>query len=259
MHTGAQEHARLLAERVRRVLSPEEMLETEFTPAMAVHTGPGFVGLAWQKLEGATELVAEKRSAQWRRRDLATLAGTLATLPQSVERPALVVLSGLPGGGKSHLAREISAHYPLAVLASDALRRSLVKRPTYSQKESARLFAAVHALLEDLLSRGVPALVDATNLKETHRQPLYEIAERTRAHLIVVEVQAADKIVRRRLNARRARQDPADISEATVEVYEMMREEAEPIEGPHIVVDTSGNNLGPAVDRIVTELVKASS
>ncbi|HMF87425.1 MAG TPA: DegV family protein, partial [Gemmatimonadaceae bacterium] len=241
MHAGAEDHARVLAERVKRVLSPEELLETEFTPAMAIHTGPGFVGLAWQAIARATEPAAGKQASDWRRRDLATLAGALATLPPSVERPALVVLSGLPGSGKSHLAREIVARYPLAVLASDALRRALVKRPTYSQKESARLFATVHALLEDLLSRGVPALVDATNLKETHRQPLYEIAERTRAHLIVVEVQAADKIVRRRLNARRARQDPADISEATVAVYETMREDAEPIEGPHIVVDTSGN------------------
>ena len=35
MHAGAPEHARVLAERVKRVLSPKELLETEFTPAMA--------------------------------------------------------------------------------------------------------------------------------------------------------------------------------------------------------------------------------
>ena len=169
------------------------------------------------------------------------------------------MLSGLPGSGKSHLAREIAARYPIAVLASDALRRALVKRPRYSQKESARLFAAIHALLEDLLRRRIPALVDATNLKETHRQPLYEIAERRGARLLVVEVQAADEIVRRRLNARRARQDPADISEATVEVYEMMRDEAEPITHPHIVVDTSVGDISAAVAYIIGELEKVTA
>lgn len=259
MHAGAPEHARELAERVRRILSPQELLETEFTPAMAVHTGPGFVGIAWQALERATEPAAGKQTSYWRRRDLATLAGALATLPPPVERPALVVLSGLPGSGKSHLAREITARYPLAVLASDALRRSLVKRPTYSQKESARLFSAIHALLEDLLRRGVPALLDATNLKEAHRQPVYKIAERTGTRLLVVEVRADDKIVRRRLNARRAREHPADIAEATVAVYQMMREEVEPITCPHIVVDTSADNFDPAVDRIVRELVNVRS
>jgi predicted kinase len=74
--------------------------------------------------------------------------------------------------------------------------------------------------------------------------------------LLVVEVRADDKIVRRRLNARRAREDAADDSEATMEVYEMMREEAEPIEGPHIVVDMSADDLGPPVDRIISELAR---
>jgi hypothetical protein len=57
----------------------------------------------------------------------------------------------------------------------------------------------------------------------------------------------------RRLNARRASENPADLSEATVAVYEMMREEAEPIERPHIVIDTSGD-VDEAVARIVAEL-----
>ena len=258
MHAGAPKHARLLAERVKRLLSPGELLETEFTPAMAIHTGPGFVGLAWQAIDGATEPAAGKQTSYRRRKDLATLASALATLPPSVARPALVMLSGLPGSGKSHLAREIVARYPLAVVASDALRRALVKRPTYSQKESARLFSAVHALLEDLLSRGVPAMLDATNLKEAHRRPVYDVAERTGARLLVVEVRARDKIVRGRLHARRAREDPADVSEATVEVYKMMREDAEPITRPHIVVDTSADHLGSSVDRIVSELARGS-
>ena len=254
MHAGALEHARVLAERVNRVLTPKELLETEFTPAMAIHTGPGFVGLAWQAIERATEPAAGKQSSHWRRRDLATLAGALATLPPSVERPALVVLSGLPGSGKSHLAREIAARYPLAVLASDALRRALVKRPTYSQQESTRLFAAIHALVEDLLRRGISALVDATNLKEAHRQPLYEIAERTRARLLVVEVQAHDEVIRQRLASRRAGGNPVDLSEATIEVYEMMREEAEPITRTHVVVDTASGDISAAVADIIGEL-----
>jgi DegV family protein with EDD domain len=253
MHAGVADRAKQLADRVRNAFAFAELLETEFTPAMAVHTGPGFLGLAWQTMEPVTGPVPAMAKGSRQALDVRTLRDALGAVPPPVERPVLVMLSGLPGSGKSHLAREIVARHPLAVLNSDALRRTLVKRPTYSQAESARLFTAVHALIEDLLRRGVLVLLDATNLKEAHRRPLREIAERTGARLLVVEVTAAEDVIRQRLTARRAREDPADISEATQEVYEMMREEAEPVDGPHIVVDADGD-IQTAVDQILGEL-----
>jgi fatty acid-binding protein DegV len=47
MHTGAPRRADLLAERVRERFNPAEVIVTEFTSVMAVHTGPGFVGVAF--------------------------------------------------------------------------------------------------------------------------------------------------------------------------------------------------------------------
>jgi predicted kinase len=185
------------------------------------------------------------------------LKTTLPAHPDPVKHPLLLVLSGLPGSGKSHLAREITRRHPFAVFESDALRKALVKRPTYSQQESARLFAACHALLEDLLSRGVPCLFDATNLKEAHRRPLYDISERTGARLLIVEVRAGEDVIRRRLEGRRLSENPGDRSEATRDVFESMRRDAEPIERPHIVVDTSAE-IGPAVEVVLRHLHGAS-
>jgi len=47
MHADAGERADELAELVRRRFSPAELFVTEFTSVMGVHTGPGFVGLAF--------------------------------------------------------------------------------------------------------------------------------------------------------------------------------------------------------------------
>ena len=47
MHTDAPEAARRLSEALCRELAPVELLQTDFTSVMAVHTGPGFVGLAF--------------------------------------------------------------------------------------------------------------------------------------------------------------------------------------------------------------------
>jgi DegV family protein with EDD domain len=46
MHSAAPDRAAELAAGVRTALHPVEMLVTEFSSVMAVHTGPGFVGLA---------------------------------------------------------------------------------------------------------------------------------------------------------------------------------------------------------------------
>ena len=266
MHADAPELAEELAELVRERLAPRELLITPFTSVMAVHTGPGFVGLAWQPVEPVSEIAAPEgigqRPHQGRARrsslarDVSILEAALGALPRPVERPPLIVLSGLPGSGKSHLARDIARRYPLALLESDALRKALIKRPVYSQKESARLFTACHALLGGLLSNGIPALLDATNLKEMHRRPLYSIAERAGARLLLVEVRAADEVARRRLEARLKAENPWDRSDATLDVYESMRGAAEPIERPHFVVDTSVDDLDQAVERIVGELAR---
>ena len=47
MHSAAREEAETLAERLRRDFDLGELLVTEFTPVMGLHTGPGFLGLAF--------------------------------------------------------------------------------------------------------------------------------------------------------------------------------------------------------------------
>lgn len=169
------------------------------------------------------------------------------------KRPALAVLVGLPASGKSRVAEELRARTGGAVLESDALRRLLFRRRTYSPLESRRLFDAVHAAIEELLAHGVSVILDATNVAEAERRPLYRIAERSGAKLVLVHVTAPNALVRRRL----ARRVAAGVSrsEADLDVYERMRERIEEIRRPHHVIDTSGD-LDPALDAVVKEMMK---
>ncbi|MBI4199444.1 MAG: ATP-binding protein [Chloroflexi bacterium] len=185
--------------------------------------------------------------------DARALLRHLPPLPAPARRPVVVVLSGLPGTGKSTFGKRLGQRVPLAVLESDALRRLLVRVPTYAAEESARLFDAIHQLIGELLGQRVPVLLDATNLVEAHRQQVYAIAEKHHALLLVVRLEAPRETVRQRL-ARRA-QDEAreDSSEAGWEVYERMRPSVETIQRPHLVIDTS-RDLEPAVSRLAQEV-----
>ena len=178
---------------------------------------------------------------------------TLGPLPPPVARPVLVALIGLPGAGKTTVARRIAGRFPLLVLESDELRRDLIPVPDYSQAESTRLFVAMHRLIAGLLARGVPVLLDATNLVEAHREPLRRLAREAGAKLVLVLVQAAPQVVRERLSRRLGTGLPRAGSEADWSVYLRMRETFEPVRGRHHTVDTAMDTW-PVLDQIVEEL-----
>ena len=195
----------------------------------------------------------ERRSARINaihRRDADRLEASLGCLPDPVERPGLVVLTGLPGSGKSHFARALARRYPAAILDSDGLRQVLFENPRHTAKEHGRLFPAMHALMDRLLAHGIPVIVDATNLKEANRRPYYEIADRRGAKVLLVRVWVPARTVRARLSKRTASPDPADRSNANMDVYEAMRKETERIRRPHVSVDASGD-LGPVLDKVL--------
>lgn len=198
----------------------------------------------------------EERSARMsviRNRDADRLEASLGRLSAPVARPPMVVMIGLPGSGKSHLAGAIAARVPAAVLDIDALRGALFEDPKHTAKEHGRLFPALHVLMDRLLARRIMVVVDATNLKETNRKPYYKIAAKHGAKVLLVRVWARTPIIHRRLLARAASPDPVDRSTATLEVYERMREGVQRVRKPHISVDTSAD-IRAAVDKIVALL-----
>ena len=182
--------------------------------------------------------------------DVQLLEESLGALPEPVAEPALIVVSGLPGTGKSHFCRELAERLPLLVLESDTLRKKFFPMPSYTAEESAWLFQAIHQLIAGLLRRGISLALDATNLSEQFREHLYSIANRQKARLIIVRVEAPPEIVYQRLQARVDKINPADKSDADWQVYQKMKPTVQQIKHNHFAVDTS-RDITPVLDKIV--------
>ena len=182
--------------------------------------------------------------------DVEKLRTSLGGLPQPQAGPALIVVSGLPGAGKSFLCHKLAEKLPFLILASDALRKILFPTPQHNEQENKRLFSACHGLIEELLKKGIPVIFDATNLLERHREYLYRAAERAGAKLILIWVEAPPEVVRQRLLAREKAAIPEYGSEAGWEVYNNMKPHMQRISRNHLVVDTS-QDIATAVDKIV--------
>ncbi len=187
--------------------------------------------------------------------DASYLLSRLPALPPSSGQPVMIMLSGLPGTGKSYFARRLASRCPVVILESDAIRKDLFSKPTYEPAEHVRTFAVLHSMAEDLLRRSISVLIDATNLIERNRRIFYNIAQRCGAKLIPVQTTAPSQLVRKRLDQRESSGDREGSSDAGWDVYLKLEPSMEPIVGEHYVVDTS-EDTQPLMDQVAHEANK---
>ncbi len=186
--------------------------------------------------------------------DTEQLLESLEQLPEPVVKPAFVVVSGLPGTGKSYFCRRLAERTPVIILESDVMRKALFPSPAYSMTESARLFQAIHHLIEHLLKKGIPLVLDATNLSERNREHFYHIAYQLDARLVMVRVEAPPEVVQERLRNRAdGTGSEEDQSEADWAVFQKMKTSVQKIRRHHFAVDTS-RDIAPVLDKVVREI-----
>jgi predicted kinase len=181
------------------------------------------------------------------------LAENTEPIPTPKSRPSIVIVSGLPGTGKTYFSQRLAERLPFLILESDALRKQLFPKPSYSAEESACLFRAIFRLMEELVTKGTPVILDATNLSEKNREPVYRIAERLNARLVPVRVTAPPELVRQRLRGRSG--DSDNKSDADWAIYQEMKPTEQRINRRHFTVDTS-RDITPVIDKIVKEITR---
>src|SRR5687768_17228484 len=105
--------------------------------------------------------------ARLRQEHVARIFNSVNARTSAVAQPALILMAGLPGSGKSTFARRLAEATGAIVLESDALRQLLFAGPTHQATESRALFAAMFEAAGRLLSNGHSVIIDATNLKRS--------------------------------------------------------------------------------------------
>jgi aminoglycoside phosphotransferase family enzyme/predicted kinase len=156
--------------------------------------------------------------------------------------PPLLVLHGLMGTGKTNIARFLREEFGWHVLSTDAVRKQLAgvgentrvyvpyNAGLYSPEMNQRTYEEVCYRAEHMLEAGFPVIVDGAFKRHEERAPLIDLAERTDAKLLFLEVTCDPAEQRRRLESRRQYDTRSD---GRVELMERQRSEFEPPELRH--------------------------
>ena len=146
----------------------------------------------------------------------------LAYLPR--QRPVAILLSGLPGSGKTWLAGLLRHRLGGVHLQTDRLRRELFPVRRYTQEESAAVYRELRCRAEEALRKGESVILDGTFLVTREREAAYALFRELQVPFITVLATADERVVRARFARKPLFPDPDDFSEATFAVYLMMKE-----------------------------------
>jgi predicted kinase len=160
----------------------------------------------------------------------------------------IVIICGLPGVGKTTLAKDLAKLINAEVLSSDKIRKELFFKPTYSKKERKLIYDVLMLIAKYLHISGNNCILDATFNKEKSIKQVVKMLRLPPDQLFIVECVCPEKIILSRLETRKY-----DWSDANIEVYKKMKEIYEPVKGKHITADTSQDpeTTAKAVSQII--------
>lgn len=157
--------------------------------------------------------------------------------------PAVVVVCGLPGVGKTTVARRIAGRFDGEILRTDAVRKELFPDPEYTDEETEAVYRELLERARAVAENDELVVLDATFARAAFRENARRTADGLDVPFRLVKVECETAVVERRIAARDG------LSDADFDVHLMFREEYEPIECDHVVVNNSGTEA-ETLDRV---------
>ncbi|HID83075.1 MAG TPA: hypothetical protein EYH06_05565 [Chromatiales bacterium] len=167
------------------------------------------------------------------------------------EKPALYLMYGLSGSGKSTVSGRLLESLGAIRIRSDKERKRLfgenkgnkdeLNAGIYNPEATEKTYQHLLSLAETIIAAGFPVIVDATFLQRAQRQPFQNLAEQLGVPFQILNLTASlESLVQRVIKRNK---QAGNISDATENVIMQQQTLAEPPgkDEPHTTVDTDGN------------------
>lgn len=164
-------------------------------------------------------------------------------------KPTLFIFSGLPGTGKSTLAKELAKVVRAIYLRVDTIEQAI--RDLCNFKVEGEGYRLAYRVASDNLKLGNNVIADACNPSELTRKEWNDVAINANANFVNIEIICSDKSEHRH----RVETRSTAVLNLKLPTWEQIQNrEYHPWESEHIVIDTAQKTLSRVVEQLVNTL-----
>ncbi len=145
----------------------------------------------------------------------------------------IVIFCGLPGVGKTTVAKKLAPLIDGIILSSDKIRKELIPQPTYERSERELIYHVMILLAKYLHKAGKNCILDATFNKEEFRNQAKKKINCNDNQFFIVECFCPEDMAISRIKHRKG-----GYSDANITTYLRMKKIYEPVKAKHLRIDT---------------------
>jgi len=170
--------------------------------------------------------------------------------------PRLVIFSGLPGVGKTTIARQLACEIEAVFLRIDTIEQELRNSGALTEPINDAGYRVAYAMAEENLRLGRTVVADCVNPILLTRNAWRDVATRARVQIVEVEVRCSDLADHRR----RVESRTSDVPGLILPTWdEIIAREYHPWDREHLEVDSATMSSGQIVNSIRRRLAPAAS
>ncbi|MFN7119715.1 MAG: AAA family ATPase [Saprospiraceae bacterium] len=160
----------------------------------------------------------------------------------------IIMITGLPGTGKSTFAQTLAGAIGARHLNTDIIRDAMGKRGQYDADTKAIIYAEMLRQTGLLLENDTDVIIDGTFYQKKLRQPYILLAKKYKAAMYWIETAANEEVIRERVSCCR------EYSEADFAVYLQIKSQYEPLNIPHLVLHSDQLSIAEMLENAVNYL-----
>ncbi|HET8690043.1 MAG TPA: ATP-binding protein [Candidatus Saccharimonadales bacterium] len=143
----------------------------------------------------------------------------------SPQKPLLIVMTGLPGSGKSFFADQFAETFKAPLVSADKLRQVVAPNASYSREENEVVYKLAIVQLAEILKAQKTVIVDGVANSRTERAELNRLAKAAgyRQLIVWVQVDEASALHRSVQPNKRAKHYDPNKTTLTPELFEQFK------------------------------------